>query len=290
MDPCSLNTPISPPVSSNITSPSSPPMIQSKSDEVIPMKESNSDQLFMESKDPYTESGLTKPHPIRNIDDRMNLECEEVMNIPMAFPVENQIKIETPIPLDKSPLPITFKPGSQIEFHKDSNSAFSEVLKNSKSSFTPLLKASSIMEVDSNFSLQKTEDNIIPNRPRFNSIGNDKYGLSGLFALLKVVNEIDENPKEGNNWEKPPEQLCENRFCPTPRDQMSGWSRKKINGVYIWLCHNCSKAYNSKQYCEYCKQIYTDTSDTNAIVDGLDWIPLEVGFIFSSCNPGNPTC
>jgi len=107
-------------------------------------------------------------------------------------------------------------------------------------------------------------------------VSRDGGPLTGLFALLEAVNNIDKLPKEAQKHKKETHQVCKNKFCTSVRERAThDWSRRKINGEYVWLCERCSQAYNKKQYCEYCKQIYLDTSDKNAIVDGLDWMQCE---------------
>lgn len=98
--------------------------------------------------------------------------------------------------------------------------------------------------------------------------------LTGLFALLQVVNKIDHKAKEDSGAASDPI-VCGNKYCSATKSKgvtEEGWSRRKFGGTYIWLCKRCTGAYQLKQYCVFCKQIYTDKSDKNAIVDGLDWI------------------
>jgi hypothetical protein len=55
-----------------------------------------------------------------------------------------------------------------------------------------------------------------------------------------------------------------------------GWVRRKLGKQkYQWLCKNCSLAYQSGQYCDYCFQIYLDKTKQNAVVDGREWIQCE---------------
>jgi hypothetical protein len=49
------------------------------------------------------------------------------------------------------------------------------------------------------------------------------------------------------------------------------WSRKKYpNNVPFWLCSMCTQAYNKRQYCDYCKQVYFEENES--ILDGKEWI------------------
>ena len=71
---------------------------------------------------------------------------------------------------------------------------------------------------------------------------------------------------------------CGNKCCVQVRTEHSngdGWARRKMGGTYVWLCESCALAYSQKQYCEHCKQIYIDTSQKNAVVDGLAWIQCD---------------
>ena len=70
--------------------------------------------------------------------------------------------------------------------------------------------------------------------------------------------------------------ICANRFCGSKGyGNESNWSRRKFGkGQFVWLCKRCSEAYNNDQYCDYCKQIYTD-SKYDADIDGLEWIMCE---------------
>ncbi len=105
----------------------------------------------------------------------------------------------------------------------------------------------------------------------------DASGLTGLFALLQVVKDIEKRSQKASKpTGKEQTQKCGNKFCEAERDpEDTEWSRRKIGGTYVWLCGKCTQAFARKQYCEYCKQIYIDTSDKNAVVDGLDWMQCE---------------
>lgn len=104
---------------------------------------------------------------------------------------------------------------------------------------------------------------------RNSGVIRERKSLTGLFYLIEALNDI-----ESKNQKIP----CGNKFCSEVTSQNTkeeGWTRRKIQGKLTELCKECSQAYKQKQYCDYCKQIYTDTSDTGAIVDGLDWIQCE---------------
>jgi len=77
---------------------------------------------------------------------------------------------------------------------------------------------------------------------------------------------------------------CGNILCGRVRTndvEEIGWTKKKINGAYKYLCKVCTGAYSNKQFCYYCKQIYLDQAQNNAIVDGQEWIACE------NCNRWN---
>ncbi len=69
---------------------------------------------------------------------------------------------------------------------------------------------------------------------------------------------------------------CENLFCPkqyvSDGSEPAGfWQRKKYaNNKLFWLCDACSSAYNKKQFCDFCKQVYVEENDQ--LVDGKEWI------------------
>lgn len=73
------------------------------------------------------------------------------------------------------------------------------------------------------------------------------------------------------------ENACGNKFCKEiriPGSKDDGWKKKRIRGNYLLLCTKCNMAYNDKQYCEYCKQVYWDPS--NPPLDGDEWIQCEI--------------
>jgi hypothetical protein len=106
------------------------------------------------------------------------------------------------------------------------------------------------------------------------SISNNQgKNLTGLFALIQAVNDI-----EGACHMTSEPIICSNGLCSITKPEngnANGWVKKKIRDQLMWLCPQCTLAFSQKQYCQYCKQIYRDTSPTNAIVDGLDWIQCE---------------
>ena len=106
--------------------------------------------------------------------------------------------------------------------------------------------------------------------------------LSGLFALVQAVNAIEAREKTliprrmSEDYTSKSQVLlkCGNIYCnsETRSPAEEGWSRRKINDSYLQLCKKCTTAYGMKQYCTYCKQIYTDNGEHNTILDGMAWI------------------
>jgi hypothetical protein len=80
-----------------------------------------------------------------------------------------------------------------------------------------------------------------------------------LIPFFSALDDIEEKEKKS--------QKCSNKFC----DQQ-GTTRRKVNEKIVFFCHSCLEAFHKKQYCEICKQIYTDTSCENASGDGEDWL------------------
>jgi len=62
---------------------------------------------------------------------------------------------------------------------------------------------------------------------------------------------------------------CSNKLCGRNTSEGS-YTRNK--GKKSWLCNFCFALVQKDQYCTYCSQIYKDTSDIGAVVDGLEWI------------------
>ena len=97
---------------------------------------------------------------------------------------------------------------------------------------------------------------------------------TGFLALLKIVKELKQD-EEADLGQKKGKTSCGNILCGKVRTDDLGWTKKKINGSFKYLCEVCTEAYSNKQFCYYCKQIYLDKAQNNAIVDGQDWIACE---------------
>ena len=71
---------------------------------------------------------------------------------------------------------------------------------------------------------------------------------------------------------------CFNKWCIQlrPKEAMNcGWKKRSIQGRKEWLCSMCSQAYDAKQFCEFCFQIYLKNSFENSALDGKEWAQCE---------------
>lgn len=71
---------------------------------------------------------------------------------------------------------------------------------------------------------------------------------------------------------------CFNKCCNKirPRDAaVCGWKKRSVLGAKQWLCDPCSKAYILKQFCEFCAQIYLETTLDFCALDGKEWAQCE---------------
>lgn len=121
------------------------------------------------------------------------------------------------------------------------------------------------------FALPKASPLTPPEPPHLSSAprkDSSAGSLTGLFALLQVVKDMEKQPKKSSV-------KCWNKYCKATKDEDEEGSRRRIAGNFVWLCGRCTQAYTRKQFCEYCKQIYVDTSDKKSVVDGLDWMQCE---------------
>ena len=93
----------------------------------------------------------------------------------------------------------------------------------------------------------------------------------------------------GLNGQVKKPRVCENLICPkqyveTGNEPKKFWTRRQLHGnKYSWLCDVCSFAYNIKQFCDYCKQIYSDESEYQGANDGKQWVQCD------GCNKWNHT-
>ena len=100
-----------------------------------------------------------------------------------------------------------------------------------------------------------------------------------LYFLIEAINRDQaEEMADSSNDQAVSQINCGNKLCTKVRTKGAsedGWSKRKIGEIYTWLCEDCSNAFVSKQYCDFCKQIYTDVAQEGAVVDGLEWILCE---------------
>lgn len=71
---------------------------------------------------------------------------------------------------------------------------------------------------------------------------------------------------------------CANRCCVKvlPKQPSSlGWKKRSIMGEKRWLCETCSSAFDSKQFCEFCSQIYLMSTLEYSGLDGKEWAQCE---------------
>lgn len=74
---------------------------------------------------------------------------------------------------------------------------------------------------------------------------------------------------------------CANRFCNKVKPKDSRWKKRLILGERKWLCELCSTAFDAGQYCEYCIQLYLETTLESTALDGKEWAQCEE---FDTCN------
>lgn len=71
---------------------------------------------------------------------------------------------------------------------------------------------------------------------------------------------------------------CANKYCnkTRPRDaKTQGWNKRSVFGRKEWFCARCSVAYNAKQFCESCHQIYLERTFETTALDGKEWAQCE---------------
>lgn len=67
---------------------------------------------------------------------------------------------------------------------------------------------------------------------------------------------------------------CYNKWCPEKKKPATGKDLKKvvINSAPRTLCKKCATAFENKQFCPFCYEIYVDGSTQT---DGKDWVQCE---------------
>lgn len=71
---------------------------------------------------------------------------------------------------------------------------------------------------------------------------------------------------------------CGNRYCVQVRqtkERINGNNKREIQGRKEWLCNVCLGAYDRKQFCEFCSQIYLENTGEASALDGKEWAQCE---------------
>lgn len=71
---------------------------------------------------------------------------------------------------------------------------------------------------------------------------------------------------------------CANQCCRKvlPRKAKAfGWKKRSLLGHKQWLCEACNQAYDARQFCEFCTQIYLKSNLERAGLDGKEWAQCE---------------
>lgn len=71
---------------------------------------------------------------------------------------------------------------------------------------------------------------------------------------------------------------CGNRYCgrlqpDEPRKE--GWDQRAMGARYEWLCEPCALAYDHRQFCQFCFQIYLENTSEFTALDGKKWAQCE---------------
>jgi len=71
---------------------------------------------------------------------------------------------------------------------------------------------------------------------------------------------------------------CGNNYCDRI---MQMWvknpdcNKRNIGGCKEWLCELCTMAYDRKQFCEFCSQVYPENTTECSDLDGKEWAQCE---------------
>ena len=71
---------------------------------------------------------------------------------------------------------------------------------------------------------------------------------------------------------------CGNNYCgrlQTNEHRKEGWEQRDFDAKKEWLCMTCVKAYDHKQFCEFCFQIYLENTSEFSALDGKGWAQCE---------------
>lgn len=71
---------------------------------------------------------------------------------------------------------------------------------------------------------------------------------------------------------------CGNKYCSQVKEEgerMSSSSKRETQRKKEWLCSVCTNAYDQKQFCEFCSQIYLENTNELSALDGKEWAQCE---------------
>lgn len=77
---------------------------------------------------------------------------------------------------------------------------------------------------------------------------------------------------------------CANEYCDRIMQMWvknPNYNKRNIRGRKEWLCELCTMAYDRKQFCEFCFQIYLERTAEYSDLDGKEWAQCEGS---ESCN------
>ena len=90
----------------------------------------------------------------------------------------------------------------------------------------------------------------------------------GIRILIRAIEE-DMMKEEIQCWNT----YCNKSKSKSPTEPE--WKQQTILGQKVWLCENCYKAYNKQQFCEFCGQIYLESTSEFSTLDGKEWAQCE---------------
>eukprot|EP00826_Nyctotherus_ovalis_P047413 TRINITY_DN5448_c0_g2_i8.p1 TRINITY_DN5448_c0_g2~~TRINITY_DN5448_c0_g2_i8.p1 ORF type:complete len:177 (+),score=52.16 TRINITY_DN5448_c0_g2_i8:654-1184(+) len=71
---------------------------------------------------------------------------------------------------------------------------------------------------------------------------------------------------------------CGNKYCTQVKqrgEKVRGCDKREVGGRKEWLCNACVAAYDRKQFCEFCSQIYLENTGEASALDGKEWAQCE---------------
>ncbi len=104
-------------------------------------------------------------------------------------------------------------------------------------------------------------------RPRIDEDGKTQ-AKTWIRLVIRAIEEdlARDAPKCGNKY-------CV-KFQPT-NPKSHGWAQRKLGDSKQWLCETCTLAYDRKQFCQFCYQIYLENTDNFTTLDGQSWAACE---------------